>query len=29
VVPIDPLSKDYLSNLEKIASEIEKGLARR
>ena len=29
VVPIDPVSKDYLSNLEKIASEIEKGLARR
>jgi len=28
VVPINPLSRDYLSNLEKIASAIEKGLFR-
>jgi zinc transport system substrate-binding protein len=28
VVPINPLSRDYLSNLEKVASEIEKGLLR-
>jgi len=29
VVPINPLSRDYLSNLEKMASEIEKGLSGR
>jgi zinc transport system substrate-binding protein len=26
VVPINPLSKDYLANLEKIASAVEQGL---
>ncbi len=29
VVPINPLSRDYLSNLEKIATKIEQGLSRR
>jgi len=29
VVPINPLSRDYLSNLEKIAAKIEQGLSRR
>lgn len=29
VVPINPLARDYLSNLEKMASEVEKGLLRR
>lgn len=29
VVPINPLARDYLSNLEKISSVIEKGLSRR
>jgi zinc transport system substrate-binding protein len=26
VIPIDPLSKEYLANLEKIASAVEQGL---